>query len=119
MSSRRYNRYLFRYDDDRGRQSIKEHRSYLNADGVTEDTPTTQLFLDRVINRPEKTTGTSARLRYVWAYVGNRRLQAKIPYAPNDPLLIAHIREILADPRCDCGDYFGERNLTGGYTAFI
>ena len=116
MSSRRYNSYKFLYDDDRGRQIIKQHRSYLNADGVNEDTPTTNLFLDRVVNISEKVTGTSQGLRYLWAYVGERRLQAKIPYAPQDPKLVQHIEEILADSRTDCGDYFGERLITGGST---
>ena len=119
MSSRQYISYKFYYDDDRDRTTIKRHRSYLNADGVTEDTPTTQLFRDRLVSGDEKVTGTSAGLRYVLAYVGARRLQAKIPYAPGDPLLVDHIEEILAQPQVECGDYLGERNLTGGSTAFI
>ena len=119
MSSRRYISYKFYYEDDRGRTTIKRHRSYLNADGVTEDTPTTQLFRDKIINRDEKVTGTSAGLRYVLTYVRDRQLQAKIPYPPGDSLLVNHIEEILAQPQVECGDYFGERNLTGGFTAFI
>lgn len=31
--------------------------------------------------------------------VGDHRLQAKIPYAPGDPLLVAHIEQILAQPQ--------------------
>lgn len=119
MSSRRRIEYKFLYDDDLGRQIIKRHRSYLNADGVTEDTPTTQLFRDRVINRPEKVTGTSAKLRNVLAYVGTRQLQAKIPYRPGDPKLIEHVQEILQQPQVDCGDYRGERLITGGSTNSI
>ena len=87
MPSRRYISYKFLYDDDRGRQIIKRHRSYLNADGVTEDTPTTQLFRARLVEMPEKVTGTSVGLRHVLAYVGDRQLITKIPYSPGDVLL--------------------------------
>lgn len=116
MSSRTYLTYKFLYDDDRGRRSIKRHRSYLASDGVTPDTPTTNLFRDRVVNIEEKVTGTSAGLRHIWTYVGERRLQAKIPYAPGDSLLVLHIEEILNEPQVDCGDYIGERLITGGAT---
>lgn len=119
MSSRNYTSYKFYYTDDLGRTIIKEHRSYSNADDTGEDTPTTQLFLDRVVNTPEKVTGTSKGLRHVLAYVGDRRLQAKIPYAPNEPNLKNHVLEILNDPRTDCGDYYGERLITGGSTNSI
>ena len=74
MPSRRYISYKFLYDDDRGRQIIKRHRSYLNADGISEDTPTTQLFRNRAVEMPEKVTGTSVGLRHVLAYVGDRGL---------------------------------------------
>ena len=114
MSSRNYVEYKFFYDDDMGRTVIKRHRSYYNADGVTFDTPTTGLFLERVINSPSQVTGTSARLRHIWAYVGDRRLSAKIPYAPGDEKLIEHVEEILAQPQVDCGDYRGETLNTGG-----
>lgn len=123
MSDRKYRSYKFLYDDDRRRQIIKRHRSYLNADGVTEDTPTTQLFRDRIVNFDEKVTGTSNRLRNVVSYVntdsGKRQLIAKIPYAPGDPLLIAHINEILSQSQVECGDYQGEKLLTGGSTNSI
>lgn len=119
MSSRKYLSYKFRYDDDRGNQIIKQHRSYLNLDGVTEDTPTTQLFLDRVVNFEEKVTGTSAGLRHVLSYVGDRRLQAKIPYRPGDEKLVEHVEEILAQPQVDCGDYVGERLIKGGISTSI
>lgn len=113
MSSRRYIPYRFLYTDDRGAESIKIHRSYLNENG-TEDTPTTQLFLDKVIAFPEKVTGTSEGLRHVFAYVGGRKLQAKSPYPPNDQLLTDHIEEILAVERVECGDYVGERLINYG-----
>lgn len=119
MSSRTYIQYKFDYTDDRGRTSIKSHRSYLNADGVTEDTPTTDLFRDRIVDTPEKVTGTSQGLRNVLSYVGDRRLQAKIPYAPGDPKLVEHVEEILSQPQVDCGDYRGERLITGGSTSSI
>ncbi len=119
MSSRRYISYKFLYDDDRGNQIIKRHRSYLNADGVTEDTPTTPLFLNRVVAIAEKVTGTSQGLRHVFSYVGDRRLIAKIPYAPGNSLLVDHVEEILAQPQVDCGDYVGERLATGGSTNSI
>lgn len=115
MSERRYKTYKFLYDDDLGRKIIKSHRSYLASDGVTEDTPTTALFRARVINFPEKVTGTSKGLRHVLSYVGKRQLIAKIPYAPGSLLIKDHIREILAQPQVICGDYFGERFLTGGH----
>lgn len=123
MSDRKYRSYKFRYDDDLGRQIIKRHRSYLNEDGVTEDTPTTQLFLDRVIDSDLKVTGTSAGLRNIRAYVNTgtkrRELTAKIPYASGDPLLLDHVEEILAQPQVECGDYRGETLLTGGSTNSI
>ena len=123
MSDRNYNSYKFLYDDDLGRQIIKQHRSYLNADGVTEDTPTTQLFRDRIVDFDEKVTGTSAGLRHVWSYIDTgtkrRQLIAKIPYAPSDPLLTQHIEQILAQPQVECGDYQGETLLTGGSTNSI
>ncbi len=118
MSDRKYNSYKFLYTDDRGRTAIKQHRSYLNPDGVSEDTPTTQLFLDRVVEIDEKVTGTSEGLRYVDCVVGERMLIAKSPYAPGDPLLVEHVAEILADPRCDCGDYIGERLIAFGNPTF-
>lgn len=123
MSDRKYISYKFYYDDDLGRQIIKRHRSYLNADGVSEDTPTTQLFRDRTTNFNEKVTGTSAGLRHVLAYVNTgtkrRQLIAKIPYAPGDPLLTRHIEEILTSPQVECGDYRGETLLSGGSTDSI
>lgn len=123
MSDRRYFSYKFLYDDDLGRQIIKRHRSYLGADGVTEDTPTTQLFRDRVVDFDEKVTGTSQGLRNLLSYVdtdsGKRQLIAKIPYRPGDPLLVAHINEILSQPSVECGDYQGETLLTGGSTNSI
>lgn len=119
MSSRHYRSYKFLYDNDLNHQIIKLHRSYLNSDGTSEDTPTTQLFLDRVVDFEEKVTGTSAKLRHMDCHVGDRRLIAKIPYAPGDPKLVEHVEEILADERCDCGDYVGERLITGGSTNSI
>lgn len=119
MSSRKYISYKFLYDDDRGRQIIKRHRSYLNADGITEDTPTTQLFRDRIVAIAEKVTGTSVGLRHVLAYVGDRQLIAKIPYAPNDSRLVDHARQILAQPQVICGEYNGERLSAYGYTSSI
>lgn len=119
MSDRKYFSYKFYYDDDLGRTLIKQHRSYLNPDGVTEDTPTTQLFLDRLVSVEEKVTGTSQGLRNVLSYVGERNLIAKIPYAPGDPLLLDHIEQILAQPQVICGDYRGETRLTGGSTNSI
>ena len=123
MSDRKYRSYKFLYDDDLSRQIIKRHRSYLNNDGVTEDTPTTQLFRDRVVDSDLKVTGTSKGLRHVWSYVNTgekqRELMAKIPYAPGNPLLIDHIEQILAQPQVECGDYRGETLLTGGSTNSI
>lgn len=114
MSSHRYISYKFLYDDDRGRTIIKLHRSYLNADGLTEDTPTTALFRARIVDFEEKVTGTSQGLRHLLTYVGVRELIAKIPYAPNNLQLVNHIEEILAEPQVICGDYRGETLITGG-----
>ncbi len=119
MPSRKYISYKFLYDDDRGRQSIKRHRSYLNADGISEDTPTTQLFRDRLVEMPEKVTGTSVGLRHVLAYVGDRQLITKIPYAPGSELMVEHVREILAQSQVICGEYNGERLIKDGYTSSI
>lgn len=116
MSSRRYISYKFLYDDDLGRQSIKRHRSYLDETGTVEDTPTTGLFLDRVVNLNEKVTGTSQGLRHLLTYVDNRKLKAKIPYAPGNPQLRSHTKEILLLDRVECGDYYGEDNVTGGHS---
>lgn len=114
MSSRFYRSYKFYYDDDLGLTSIKRHRSYFDESGTVEDTPTTNLFRDRILNTPNKVTGTSQGLRHVLSTVGNRRLIAKIPYAPGDSKHLAHIREILAQPRVRCGDYIGERLINNG-----
>lgn len=123
MSDRRYISYKFLYDDDLGRQIIKRHRSYLNADGVTEDTPTTQLFRDRIVDINEKVTGTSKGLRHVLSYINTgslrRQLIAKIPYASGDAKLIEHIEEILDQPQVECGDYRGENLISGGFTNSI
>lgn len=116
MSDRVYETYKFYYDDDLGRTIIKSHRSYYNADGITFDTPTTQLFFDRVINTPSQVTGTSKGLRHVLSYVGERRLIAKIPYAPGDEKLVEHIEQILDQSQVICGDYKGETLITGGST---
>lgn len=116
MSDRTYKQILFYYDDDLGRTIIKRQRAYYNSDGVNFDTPITPLFLAREVNSDSQVTGTSKGLRHLWCYVGERRLQAKIPYAPADPLLIAHTEEILQQPQVDCGDYRGENLITGGVT---
>ena len=120
MPDRKYKSYKFLYDDDLGRTIIKRHRSYLNSDGVSEDTPTTQLFRDRIVNFNEKVTGTSKGLRHLLVYVNvsasYRQLITKIPYAPSDPLLVDHIEEILNQPQVKCGDYRGETLLSGGST---
>ncbi len=116
MSSLRYISYKFLYDDDRGRQIIKRHRSYLDPNSNVELTPTTALFLDRVINTPSKVMGTSVGLRHILSYVGSRQLIAKIPYAPGNSNLINHIEQILASPQVICGDYQGETLITGGST---
>lgn len=117
--SRRYISDKFLYTDDRGRTVIKCARSYYNADGVTIDTPRTPLFLDRVVDIPEKVTGTSQGTRHVLAYVSQRQLKAKIPYAPGNPVLVEHVKEILAEPQVICGDYVAERLITGGSTNSI
>ncbi len=114
--SRRYISDKFLYTDDRGRTVIKRARSYYNPDGITIDTPRTPLFLNRVVDIPEKVTGTSQGLRHILSYVDQRQLQAKIPYAPGDSLLVDHIEEILAEPQVICGDYVGERLIKGGFT---
>lgn len=123
MSDRKYISYKFLYDDDRRKQIIKRHRSYLNANGATEDTPTTQLFRDRIVDFNEKVTGTSLGLRHLLVYVNTgtkrRQLIAKIPYAPGNPLLVDHVREILNQPQVECGDYRGETLLSGGSTNSI
>ena len=119
MSDRKYRSYKFYYDDDRGLTIIKRHRSYLNSDDVSEDTPTTALFRDRIVNTDSKVTGTSKGLRHVLSYVGTRQLIAKIPYRPGDSKLIDHIQEILNQPQVICGDYIAETLLTGGITNSI
>lgn len=119
MSSRKYRTYKFLYNDDRDRQIIKRQRSYLNEDGVSEDTPLTPLFNARVVSFDEKVTGTSQGLRHLLTYVGTRQLKANIPYAPGDSQLKNHIEEILAVDRVECGDYRGESNLSGGISISI
>ena len=123
MSDRKYKTYKFYYDDDLGRTIIKRHRSYLNSEDNTEDTPITQLFRDRIVQTNAKVTGTSKGLRHIDAVVNTgskfRKLIAKIPYAPDDPKLIDHIEQILTQSQVECGDYIGERFLTGGITNSI
>lgn len=108
MASRRYKTYKFLYTDDLGTTTIKRQRSYLNEDN-SETTPITTLFLARVVQFAEKITGTSQGLRHLLTYIDGGRFIANIPYAPNDATLQAHIEEILAVERVECGDYRGER----------
>ncbi len=109
MASRSYKTYKFFYDSDLGRTSIKRQRSYLDSTG-DEITPITPLFLTRVVSFAEKVTGTSVGLRHLKTYIDNGIFKANIPYR-TAPEIIAHIQEINALLRVDCGDYQGENQV--------
>ncbi len=113
MPSRRYISYKFLYADDLGNESIKIHRSYLNESGG-EIVPITQLFTNKLVTFTEKVTGTSLGLRHLSAHVENAQFTIKSPYAPNDNLLIAHLKEILALQSVECGEYRGETLIKNG-----
>ena len=110
--ARKYNTYKFIYTDDFNRNVIKAQRVYLD-DNSQAITPITPLFLARVIDFPEKVTGTSKGIRSLLTYIGKGQFEAKLPYK-DEVNLIAHIQEILAVEQVECGDYRGERSITGG-----
>lgn len=114
MASRYRYSFKFRYDSDLGQTVIKRQRVYVDEND-NEVTPITPLFRARVVETPEKVTGTSKGLRRLLTYIGDRQSTANIPYR-DEATLIAHIREILAVERVICGDYFGETQVTGGAT---
>lgn len=116
---RKYRTYKFIYTNDLGVNIIKRQRAYLD-DNEQEITPITDLFLARVVNFQEKVTGTSQRLRSLLTYIAQGQFEAKLPYGFADfTTLRQHIEEILAVERVICGDYKGERLITGGITANI
>lgn len=110
--ARKYRTYKFIYTDDFNRNVIKIQRVSLD-DNNEPITPITSLFLAREVNFAEKVTGTSRGLRSLLTYIGKGKFQAKLPYKDTTNL-IAHIKEILAVERVECGDYRGERIITGG-----
>ena len=110
--ARKYRTYKFIYTDDFNRLIIKRQRVYLD-DNLQPITPITPLFLDRIIDFSEKVTGTSRGIRSLLTYIGKGKFEAKLPYK-DEITLIAHIQEILAVERVECGDYRGERIITGG-----
>ncbi len=110
--ARKYRTYKFIYTDDFNRNIIKRQRVYLD-DNLQPITPITPLFLDRVIDFSEKVTGTSKGLRDLLTYIGKGKFLTKLPYK-DEINLVAHINEILAVERVECGDYRGERIITGG-----
>jgi hypothetical protein len=114
VASRSYRNLKFLYTLDFGENLLKNQRVYRDENNQ-DITPITPLFMNRVVDFPEKITGSSAKLRQLTAYIGTGQSTAKLPYAPHQSnLLKAHIEEILAVPRVICGDYLGERNITGG-----
>jgi hypothetical protein len=116
VASRSYRNFKFLYTTDFNENILKNHRVYQNQNNQ-DITPITSLFLARVVNSPEKITGSSANLRHLKTYIGTGIFIAKIPYSSNDvTLLKAHIEEILAVPRVICGDYLGETIVNGNST---
>lgn len=119
MASRKYNTYKFIYTDDFNRNIIKRQRVYLNDDNE-EITPITSLFLAKVVNFEEKVTGTSQGLRSLLIYIGNGRFEVKLPYSYKEFLTLReHISEVLAVDKVICGDYRGEKLITGGSSTSI
>lgn len=119
MVSRKYNTYKFIYTDDFNRNIIKRQRVYLNDDN-REITPITSLFLAKVVNFEEKVTGTSQGLRSLLTYIGNGRFEVKLPYSfQQQSELKQHISEVLTVDRVICGDYRGEKLVTGGSSTNI
>lgn len=110
--ARKYRSYKFIYTNDFGANSIKRQRVYLNENNEP-ITPITDLFLARVIDFPEKVTGTSQGIRSLLTYIDSGKFETKLPYKQSENL-IAHIQEILAVERVKCGDYRGEKIITGG-----
>lgn len=113
MVSRRYRTYKFRYTNDLGNNIIKRQRSYLDEFN-NEITPITALFVARVVAFEEVVTGTSVGLRHLLTYIDDGQFKANIPYTPGSINLVNHIKEILAVNRVICGDYIGEKQVSGG-----
>ena len=114
MASRPYNTYKFIYTDDLGNRSLKRQRIEID-DSDLEIIPRTPLFNARVVDSQFKVTGTSQGLRHLLSYINGGKFITKLPYSSDElPQLEAHIKEILAVPRVECGDYRGEDLITGG-----
>lgn len=119
MASRQRKNYKFVYTDDFGRDIIKRQRVYVDENDRLL-TPITSLFLNRVVETKEKVTGTSQGLRSLLTYIGNGRFEVKLPYNfQQQSELKAHIKEVLAVDRVICGDYRGEKLVTGGSSTNI
>lgn len=117
MVSRKYKTLKFVYTNDFGQNIIKRQRVYLDKNNQ-QINPITSLFNDRVVDFKEKVTGTSTGLRHLLTYIDKGKFKANLPYQ-NSQQLIAHIEQILNVDRVICGDYKGERLITGGSTTNI
>ena len=114
MSSYKYISHKFEYYSDDGDIYIRYQREYLDPNDVSL-TPITSTFLSAKINDPAKVDPFGRQPRKVLSYVNNQfveigysEMSAFLPYAPGDPRLLVHIREILDHDRVICGDYHGE-----------
>lgn len=114
MPSYKYKSHKFEYYSDDGDIYIRYQREYLDPDGQPL-TPITETFNSAKISDPAKIDPFGKQPRKVLAYVSNQfvqreysKMSAFLPYAPGDPRLKRHIKEVLDHPRVVCGDYHGE-----------
>lgn len=114
MVSSKYDQVKYLYVTDLGRLKYKWQRAYyVEENGIKRyTTPITSLFLARIRNTAAKTVGSSAVTRRLLTYAKKHdqviKRTVNLPYAPGDPYLSLHIKEILDVEYVLCGDYFGE-----------
>lgn len=101
MATRRGRDFKTEYDSDNGQTYIVAQRTYEDVDSGVRLTPVTPLFLARQVEGVPTDFGR-IKARYALACVPNPTLQGGVsnlkaisPYRPTDPLLKAHLIEIL------------------------
>jgi hypothetical protein len=114
--TRRYRDLKVRYDlDFQNDQTIVRQRTYKTADGVIE-TPVTPLLAARVVAgdlpapRVRRFTPRKGECCFLnpTNVTGASRLSVFCPYAPGDPNLAAHVKEMREVSTVESVRYFGE-----------
>ena len=116
MASKRIVDLKFLYSRDNGLDQLHAQRQFQDTVSGTLLTPVTPLFTVRVVPSTTKVENPKEfEKRHVLSYIinpnvagGISKINLAIPYRPGDLNHTAQLREILALPRVDCADYFGE-----------